>query len=102
VNVDVGYINRRTGTSINAFYNIFGDRLSEVSLGGSPNVFEKARGIFDVNVSQKLSRVLSFGFTGKNLFDSEVRKVQSYKNLDYVVSQHKLGRTYKLGFSYNL
>jgi TonB-dependent receptor len=102
INLDLGYVNRRMGTSVNAFYNIFGERLSEVSLGGSPNVFEKPRGMFDLNISQKLGRGISFGFAGKNLFDADVRKVQTYKGREYVVAQHKIGRTYKFGINYNL
>lgn len=102
LNMDIGYTNRTLGTSINAFYNVFGERLSTVSLGGTPNVYEEPRTVVDASVSQKLWRGWSFKASVKNLLDSPVRKAHTYKDMDYVVEEHKLGRAYAFGLSYSL
>jgi len=102
INLDAGFNSPRTGTSISLFYNIFGERMSEVAVGGSPHTFEQPRGLLDLSLSQNLWRGLSFGFQAKNLLDASLKKTQEFKGQEYIVSEYKLGRTFKMGFSYNL
>jgi outer membrane receptor protein involved in Fe transport len=102
INLDAGYINHNTGTSINLFYNLFGERMSELALGGSPHIYEQPRGIFDLGISQNLFRGLAIGFQAKNLFDASLKKTQEFKGQEYVVSEYKLGRTLKAGITYTL
>jgi outer membrane receptor protein involved in Fe transport len=102
INLDAGYSHARLGTAVNVFYNVFGERMSEVSLGGSPNVMEQPRGLLDLGVSQKLFRGLSLSFQARNLLDASVKKTQEFKDTDYVVSEYKIGRTFKVGLAYNL
>jgi outer membrane receptor protein involved in Fe transport len=102
LNVDVGYDNNSTGTTISVFYNLFGKRLSEVSLGGTPNVYEQPRGALDVTFSQKVWRGLSFKASARNLLDASVKKSHIFKGQEFVVSEHKLGRTLSFGTSYSI
>ncbi len=102
LNLDLGYANRDFGTSVNVFYNVFGRRLSEVSLGGTPNVFEQPRGMLDMTLSQRIWRGLSLKFGAKNLLNSSMRKAHTFKGEDFVVGEHKTGRTFTFGTSYNI
>ncbi len=102
LNLDFGYDNLKTGTAVSVFYNIFGERLSEVSLGGTPNIYEQPRGLLDLTLSQRVWHSLTLKAGAKNLLDSEVRKVHHYKGEDYVSRSHKLGRTFSLSLTYNV
>ena len=53
VNLDLSYDHFATGTAAGIYYNIFGRRLAEVSLGGTPDVFEEMRGTLDCTFSQQ-------------------------------------------------
>ena len=102
INLDAGFNSSRTGTSINLFYNVFGERMSEVATAGSPHIFEQPRGLLDFGLSQNLWRGLSVGVQAKNLLDASLKKTQEFKGQQYVVTEYKLGRTVKMGFTYNL
>jgi TonB-dependent receptor len=102
LNVDVVYDNAKTGTMASLYYNIFGERLTEVSLGGTPNIYEQPRGVLDFTLSQRLLKGITLKAAAKNLLDSEVRKVHHFKNIDYVSRRHTLGRTFSLGLTYSV
>lgn len=102
LNLDLSYDNVTSGTSVGLFYNIFGERLSEVSLGGTPNIYEQPRGALDVTFSQRVWSGLTVKAAGKNLLNSSIRKVHHFKGVDYVSREHKLGRIFTLGLTYNL
>ena len=53
INLDLSYDNFATGTAVGIYYNIFGRRLAEVSLGGTPDVFEEVHGTLDCTFSQQ-------------------------------------------------
>lgn len=102
LNLNFSYDNLNTGTSIGMYYNLFGDRLSEVSLGGTPNVFEKARGSLDATFSQKIWHGISVKLSAKNLLDSYVRKVYPYKGKEFVATEYPNGRTFGLSIRYEI
>lgn len=102
LNVDLSYDNITSGTTAGLYYNIFGERLSEVSLGGTPNIYEQPRGTLDLTASQRVWSGLTIKASGKNLLDTSIRKVHHFKEVDYVSREHKLGRTYSLGLTYNI
>ena len=102
VNLELAYDNYKTGTSAGIFYNVFGERLSEVSLGGTPNVFEQPRPELNLTLSQRVLPGLNAKFAAKNLLDSSVRKTHEFKGTEYVFRSYQTGRVYSLGLSYSV
>ena len=83
-------------------YNIFGDRLSEVSEGGTPDVYERSRAQFDFTLSQKVIGGLAFKMSAKNLLDSKIRKTIEYKGAEYIFHEYSKGRSFSIGLSYKI
>jgi TonB-dependent receptor len=102
LNLDLSYDKLETGTSVSLYYNIFGERLSEVSLGGTPNIYEQPRGALDFNFSQRLWGGMGVKVAAKNLLDTSVRKVHHFKDVDYVSREYKRGRTLSFGVTYGV
>ncbi|MHB1050203.1 MAG: TonB-dependent receptor [Bacteroidota bacterium] len=102
VNVDLGYDDFATKTNAAVTYNIFGKRLSEVSLGGSPNVYELPRASLDATFSRGIFEYFVLKVGLKNLLDAPVKKVQEYKGQEFIVVEHRYGRSISLGISYSL
>lgn len=100
LNLDLAFSSPTSKTSANVHYNIFGSRLSEVGNGGTPDIFEQARGILDFNFSQKIWKGLRFKFAAKNLLDSTYEKSHTFKGQTFPVLRYQLGRTYVFGTSY--
>ena len=100
LNLSVGYENYESGTTLSVFYNIFGDRLLAVTEGATPDVFEKARADLDVTFSQNLPANLRLKLTAKNLLGSDLRQIQTFKDVTYDYIAYSRARTFSMGLSY--
>lgn len=100
LNLDVKYDDFVSKTNVSLGFNMFGERLSEVSLGGTPNVYEESRPLLNMTVNQTVFRDISLKLTAKNLLDTSFKKFHRYKDNEFVTSSYRLGRTLSLGVSY--
>lgn len=101
LNFDLGYSNFDLGTNVTLTYNIFGERLSDVAQGGTPDVFEQPQGMLNLNASQRVIGGLSARLSARNILDARFRKIQSYKGNEYVFQEYRLGSSFSLGLSYS-
>jgi len=102
LNLDLSYVEDNSGTTVSLLYNIFGKRLSEVSLGGTPDVYEQSRGILDFTFKNRLWREIGIKFEAKNLLNAPVKKVYTYKGKKFPSATYNYGRFFTLGLTYNL
>jgi TonB-dependent receptor len=100
LNLNLAYQNPEIGTSVSLYYNVFGERISAVTLGGTPDVYELPRDMVDLIVTQKLFWGVSLKFAARNLLNDPVEHVHHFKGVNYYNSRYELGRDYSLGFSY--
>jgi TonB-dependent receptor len=99
-NVNLAYQNYDQGTNVSVFYNVFGERLSAVSLGGTPNVYEQPRGMLDLIISQRLFWGFTAKFSAKNMLDEAIEHVHHFEGRDYVYSRFNTGRNFSFGINY--
>ena len=102
LNLDLRYDDPASRTAIGLYYNVFGRRLAQVSLGATPDVYERPRPILDLTVSQGLFDRIRLKFSAKNLLDSAYRETYRYRGQDFTYFEYELGRTYSVGVSYAL
>ncbi|MGH8005124.1 MAG: TonB-dependent receptor domain-containing protein [Limisphaerales bacterium] len=100
LNLDISYGNYKTGITASILYNVFGQRLAEVSKGSAPNIFEEARGQLDFTFSQRIWNAVTFKASAKNLLDSEYKRSYTLKGREYVQQLYKKGRVLSVGFSW--
>lgn len=100
LNLNAGYENPETGTSINVFFNRFGDRLRTVARNGV-DIYEEARSTLDVMASQRLLRGIEAKVSVKNILDSEEVVSQTFNGTEYINDRRPLGRTASVGISYS-
>lgn len=100
INLNAGYENPEAGTSVNVFFNRFGDRLQTVSRNGV-DIFERARSTLDVMASQRLLRGIEIKASVKNVLNSEEIVSQEFKGNEFVNDRRPLGRTVSVGVSYS-
>lgn len=101
-NIDFMYNNSRTKTMANISYNIFGERLYEVSQGATPDVYEQPRPELNFIFNQRIFSGIDMKLSFKNILDSDSKYVQHFLGKDYVKMEHKYGRYFSLGLSYSL
>lgn len=100
VNLNAGYENPNSGTSINVFFNRFGDRLDVVTRNGV-DLFERARSMIDVNASQRLPGGVKAKVSVKNVLNNDKVVSQSFQGQDFINDFQPIGRTISVGLSYS-
>jgi TonB-dependent receptor len=96
LNLMASYDNPRLGTTATLLYNIFGRRISEAGIAGTPDIYEQPFAQLDFVFSQSLAK-LNIKLTGKNLLNPEV----TFRQGDKTQRAYKKGRSFGLGVSYN-
>ncbi len=102
LNLELSYQNSKSGTTASLYTNILGKRLSEVTLGATPDVYERPQSLLDLTLTQKIWRGVEMKVAAKNLLDSSVRETLEFKGKEYVYHEYKLGRVFSAGLSYGL
>jgi outer membrane receptor protein involved in Fe transport len=102
VNAGLMFTSTASGISAALLYNVFGRRLSEVSEGGTPDVYEYPQPSLDFSFSKRIVSGLNLKFMAKNILDSGVRKLIEYKGKEYVFQQYSTGQSFSLGLSYSI
>lgn len=102
INVGLTYDNPRTGTAASLSYNRFGERLTAVTLGGAPNIFEQPRNDLYLSVSQRLFDAFELRLSVDNLLGADFVEQQEYKGTAFETRRYEYGRSFKLSLSYEL
>ncbi|MEZ5275941.1 MAG: TonB-dependent receptor [Opitutaceae bacterium] len=101
VNLELAYDNLNWGTGVTLAYNAFGDRLSLVTSGALPDVYERSLHSLDFIYTQRLTSDLRLKFAAKNLLDASREKSLQNAGKDYYYEQYTTGRSFSLGLSWS-
>ncbi|MEZ5357762.1 MAG: TonB-dependent receptor [Candidatus Zixiibacteriota bacterium] len=101
VNIDLGFESRRSGTTMDMQYNVFGPRMTEVSLGAAPDVYEQPFHSLNAKLSQKIFGKLKFSLSASNILNETIQKTQTLGGVVYTESEYRPGRTISVGTSYS-
>lgn len=99
VNLSAGYDNPETGTSVNVFFNRFGDRIQTVSANGI-DIYERGRSSLDLNASQELLQGVEVSLSVSNVLNTDEVVSQTFRDNEFINDERPLGRTVSVGISY--
>jgi TonB-dependent receptor len=104
-NAEIAYIdNERLGVQASVSYTVFGQRLTLVG-GANFNVYEQPRGLLNASLRKTIGRHFAIQLRGENLLDPAYRqiyRVREKSGRQALFENYHIGRTYSLGFAYNL
>lgn len=86
--------------NVNLNYNVQGERLSVVSTGGIPNIYEQPRPLLDLNIKKGIGERFSIRVAATNLLNSRYRQIHDFQGVEYDYSNFRVGQSFSLGFSY--
>lgn len=101
MNADLSYENPGWGTSAALSFNLFGERLSRVTRGGTPDVFESSRPDLNLTFSQRIFGTWRVKASASNLLDSDYKEVYTFNNEEFPYQTYREGRSFSLGLTYN-
>ena len=101
INFDIAYYNPKYAFSTNLSFNTFGDRLSRVTQGSAPDVYERSYNTLNASFQKNIGNNISLSLSASNILDPNVTYSQQFKEQEYIYQQYKTGSTYSLGIKYS-
>lgn len=102
MNAELSYKSDSLGLQSSLSFNVFGARISNVSIGGTPNVYEQPRPTLHFMLRKTLGESWAIRFRARNLLNPQIRQTHTFKGQEYIYSAYTLGRTFSLGVSYTI
>jgi len=104
VNASLGYLPPALRMEATLSLNVFGTRLSENSQAGTPDIYEVARPTLNLTLTKWLGKEDKFALKlmVQNLTNAKFRRVQTYKDQEFVVSDYQLGQTFSFSLTYQI
>ncbi|MBO9727307.1 MAG: TonB-dependent receptor [Chitinophaga sp.] len=109
VNVFLNYNDSKTGTDITTTFNMVGERLIQVNLDGTPDLYSRPNPVLDIVFSQQLLKRLQLKGFAKNILDRPVEEVYAnpgtggnFYGKKYVRRSFYRGTEFMLGLTFNL
>lgn len=99
-NATLSYQNEPLGLVATGSFNMFGDRISAISIGGTPNIYERSRPVAGLVVSKKLGEHFSMRVSANNILNPEYKHSHEFKGVEYIYSSYKVGRDFSVGLTY--
>jgi outer membrane receptor protein involved in Fe transport len=99
-NIDLSWSRADRATTVSVYYNVFGERLAQVSPPGTPDVYERPAPTLDITWAQKLGARWKLGASVRNLLNAEARETYDYRGVTYDRSRHRNGVTASLGITW--
>ncbi len=101
INAMLGYANPNSGLTANLIFNMTGKRISLVTKGGTPEVYEYPFPKLDFNASKTLGKNFIVSFKVKNILNPVKNNSYEYKGVKYPFNIYSTGTIFELGLSYD-
>ncbi len=98
INADIAYNDYEGGLDVSMTYNVFGPRLSTVTLGGTPDVYEQPHASLNFVARKKFDNGMYVKLGVKNLLDTAIEFTQEFKGTEYIYQSYTKGTSISLGF----
>lgn len=109
VNVYLNYSNRKRGTDVTATFNMVGERLIQVNLDGTPDLYSRPQPVLDLVFTQQLFKRIQLKGFAKNILDKPYQEVYAnpgtggkFYGKQYTRRSYNRGTEMMLGLTYTL
>lgn len=99
-NVILSYINPDKGWESSLAYNVTGEKLYNISLFATPDVYEQPFPLLNFKLAKRFAQNYQVSFTARNILNPINKKTQVFKGEEYIAESFKLGTSLGLSFSY--
>ncbi len=102
INLDLSYSSRKENFVFGIHYYMTGKKLSEISMGGTPDIFEEPFERLDASFSKKIFRNLKIKLAFGNILNSRKSKIYDFKGKKYIYRKYGIGRNISFALSYEV
>jgi TonB-dependent receptor len=100
VNLILSYVDSERGTEAAVSFNVSGNKLYQIALVATPDIYEKAIPMLNIKLQQRVLKHFNVSFNVQNVLGSKLTRYQEFNGREYIAESYKLGALYRLGISY--
>ncbi|MDX2070729.1 MAG: TonB-dependent receptor [Haliscomenobacter sp.] len=100
VNVILSYINPEKGWESALSYNVSGEKLYNIALFGTPDVYEQEFPLLNYKLSKRFASKYQVSFTARNLLNPINKRTQEFKGREYIAESFTVGTGLGLSLAY--
>lgn len=102
INTALSYINTELGFETALSFNVSGEKLHNISLFATPDVYEKPFSLLNLKISKRFASHYELSVTGKNLLNASYRKSHDFNGKEYIAESYSTGRTFGFSLTYQI
>jgi len=102
VNAILSYIHPEQGWEVALAYNVSGQKLYNISLFATPDVYEQPVSMLNLKLSKRFAERFQVSLTARNLLNATNKKTLDFHGQEYVAESFTLGRTFGMSLSYQI
>lgn len=100
VNVILSYLNPESGWEASLAYNVSGEKLYNISLFATPDIYEQTIPLLNFKVAKRFADHYQLSFSARNILDPLNMRSQHFKGNEYVAESFRNGASVGLGIAY--
>ncbi|MBN9297316.1 MAG: TonB-dependent receptor [Filimonas sp.] len=108
VNLYLNYANKKSGTDITTTFNMVGERLIQINLDGTPDLYSRPNPVLDIVFTQQLFKRVQLKGFAKNILDKPIEEVYAnpgtggmFYGKKYVRRSFNRGTELMIGLTYS-
>ncbi len=102
INTSLGYINIESGWESALSFNVSGERLYNISLFATPDVYEQPFPLMNFKLAKQLANNFQLSFTAKNILNAINKKTLEFHGEEYIAESYAVGTSLGIGISYSI
>lgn len=102
VNAALNYVDAENGWDAIVSFNVFGERLADISEGATPDIYEQPRPQLDVSVSKSIGENFGIRVRANNLLNPDTRTLMRFNGEEYDIQNFSRGTSFGISLSYKI
>lgn len=102
INAFLNYSKSEIGLDANLGFNIAGPKITLITQGGTPNVYQEPIPMLDFNASKTVGRSWVVGVSANNILNAIDERTYSFSGESYVFQGFRPGTTFSLSLKYKI
>lgn len=100
VNVILSYVNQEKGWESSLAFNVSGQRLYNIALFGTPDVYEQPVPVLNFKASKRFANHYQVSFTARNILNPINKRTQDFRDTEYIAESFRAGAGLGLSLAY--
>jgi TonB-dependent receptor len=100
INLILSYINQDKGTEATITYNVSGQKLYQIALVATPDIYERPIPLLNFKFQQRFMKRFNASLNIQNMLGSKLERIQTFKGNEYIAESYRFGTLFRVGIGY--